>query len=126
MAAVAEASRSGSSSGLAYPPFGAGDKYRGAVVEDLQLPPAFALPQDEAISRAIELAYERDFSHIPVLDKHRKPLGYLDVAALKKKWEAGEASPSDKVEKYMTKFIRSSSHPYTVITPSTPHAIGQL
>lgn len=33
--------------------------------QDLQLPPAFALPADEAISRAIEMAYERDFSHIP-------------------------------------------------------------
>jgi hypothetical protein len=48
----------------------AGDKYRGAVVEDLQLPPAFALPFDEAISRAIELAYERDFSHIPYVICH--------------------------------------------------------
>lgn len=60
------------------------DKYRGAVVEvrlfppcalvnadvrpalqDLQLPPAFSLPQDESISRAVELAYERDFDYIP-------------------------------------------------------------
>jgi hypothetical protein len=68
------------------------EKYRGAVVEvilileslipaasdrsmhcfqDLQLPPAFALPIDEAISRAIELAYDRDFSHIPyVIVRH--------------------------------------------------------
>ncbi|KZT10324.1 uncharacterized protein LAESUDRAFT_755829 [Laetiporus sulphureus 93-53] len=98
------------------------DKYRGAVVEDMQLPPAFALPSGEAISRAIELAYERDFSHIPVLDQKRKPLGYLDVAALKEKWESGEASPNDKVIRYMTKFNRSSSYPYTLITPSTPLA----
>lgn len=28
-----------------------------------------------------------------VLDRHRKPLGYLDVPALKAKWEAGEAKP---------------------------------
>ena len=28
-----------------------------------------------------------------VLDRNRKPLGYLDVAALKQKWEAGEANP---------------------------------
>lgn len=68
------------------------DKYRGAVVEvrarnearrrptippdslnllmnsspqDLQLPPAFSLPRTELIARAIELAYDRDFSHIP-------------------------------------------------------------
>jgi hypothetical protein len=67
------------------------DKYRGAVVEvcytfppnkpfcislnlflqflfflkDLQLPPAFSLPRTELIAHAIELAYDRDFSHIP-------------------------------------------------------------
>ncbi|KAJ3514237.1 hypothetical protein NMY22_g11525 [Coprinellus aureogranulatus] len=97
-----------------------GDKYRGAVVEDLQLAPAFCLPYTESISRAIDLAYERDFSHIPVLDKSRKPLGYVDVAALKQKWEAGQASPDDKVVQYMTKFKRSSNSPYTLITPMTP------
>jgi hypothetical protein len=81
--------------------------------QDLQLPPAFALPQDESISRAVELAYERDFDYIPcvfvfgsmgvtgqsftrrfsVLNKSRKPIGYLDVGALKAKWEAGQADP---------------------------------
>ena len=79
MAAVSSASAS-QVNGFALPQ---GDKYRGAVVEvrrssmsnrgwtldslsqDLQLPPAFALPSDEAISRAIESAYERDFSYIP-------------------------------------------------------------
>ncbi|KAI0764869.1 hypothetical protein C8Q74DRAFT_1005906 [Fomes fomentarius] len=105
--------------GLVRPP---ADKYRGAVVEDLQLPPAFALPANEAISRAIEMAYERDFSHIPVLDRKRKLLGYVDVAALKAKWEAGQANPDDKVEKYMSKFKRTAATPYTIITPSTPLA----
>ena len=33
--------------------------------QDLQLPPAFSISANEAISRAVELAYERDFSHIP-------------------------------------------------------------
>ncbi|KAF5351216.1 hypothetical protein D9756_008425 [Leucocoprinus leucothites] len=93
------------------------DKYRGAVVEDLQLPPAFTLPSTEPIARAIELAYERDFSHIPVLDKNRKPLGYIDVAQLKTKWEAGQADPDDKISKFMIKFVRKSSEPYTLITP---------
>ncbi|KAF9447827.1 hypothetical protein P691DRAFT_801771 [Macrolepiota fuliginosa MF-IS2] len=96
------------------------DKYRGAVVEDLQLPPAFALPSTEPIARAIELAYERDFSHIPVLDKNRRPLGYIDVTKLKEKWEAGQADPASKISKYMTKFVRNSSEPYTLITPWTP------
>ncbi|KAK2461037.1 hypothetical protein APHAL10511_006978 [Amanita phalloides] len=93
------------------------DKYRGAVVEDLQLPPAFCIPSSETISLAIEQAYERDFSHTPVLNSNRRPLGYIDVAALKAKWEAGLANPDDKVLKYMTKFKRNTSEPYTLITP---------
>jgi len=96
------------------------DKYRGAVVEDLQLPPAFSVSSNEAISRAIEMAYERDFSHIPVLDRNRRPLGYVDVAKLKEKWEAKQANPDDKVSQYMTKFKRRSSEPYTIITPLSP------
>ncbi|KAJ7207118.1 hypothetical protein GGX14DRAFT_456280 [Mycena pura] len=96
------------------------DKYRGAVVEDLQLPPAFTVHSSETISRAIESAYERDFSHIPVLDRHRRPLGYIDVAVLKAEWEAKHAEASDKVINYMTKFKRTSAQPYTLITPWTP------
>ncbi|KAI0826464.1 hypothetical protein BC629DRAFT_82824 [Irpex lacteus] len=129
-------------------PLMSSDRYRGAVVEDLQLPPAFALPSDEAISRAIELAYERDFSQIPVLDRRRKPLGYVDVPALKTKWEAGQANPvrialrhgisarelnrpgsapqDDKVFKYTIKFRREPSQPYVVITPWTPLAELEL
>jgi hypothetical protein len=69
------------------------DKYRGAVVEvharvslahaslihlqDLQLPPAFSLPKTELIARAIELAYDRDFSHIPCV----LPRGFAARAA---------------------------------------------
>ncbi|KAJ3930288.1 MAG: hypothetical protein NXY57DRAFT_1012708 [Lentinula lateritia] len=95
------------------------DKYRGAVVEDLQLSPAFALPFTEPVSRVIELAYDRDFSHIPVLDKDRRPLGYVEVSKLKQLWESGQANPSDKVSQYMIKFKRTSSEPYTLITPLT-------
>jgi len=102
------------------------DKYRGAVVEDLQLPPAFSLPRDEPIAAAIELAHDRDFSHIPVLTGDRRPLGYIDVAALKEKWEAGKAKPDDKVSQYMIKFKREVSQPYTLITPATPLADLEL
>jgi len=96
------------------------DKYRGAVVEDLQLPPAFSLPGSELIAHAIELAYDRDFSHIPVLGKRRELLGYVEVATLKKKWEAGEVNPTDKISSCMTKFKRSPrTNPYTIISPDT-------
>ena len=32
-------------------------------------------------------------SPLRILSNQRKPLGYIDVASLKKKWEAGEANP---------------------------------
>ncbi|THU94725.1 hypothetical protein K435DRAFT_724364 [Dendrothele bispora CBS 962.96] len=102
------------------PPKTLTDRYRGAVIEDLQLPPAFALPYTEHVSRVIELAYDREFSHIPILDKRRKPLGYVEVARLKEKWEAGQIDSNDDVSKYMVKFKRSSTVPYTLITPLTP------
>ena len=79
-----------------------------------------------------------------VLGTHRKLLGYIEVATLKKKWEAGEVNPvsdctenanspealavsshpqTDKIASCMTKFNRSpTTNPYTVITPDTPLA----
>lgn len=98
-------------------------KYRGAVVDDLQLPPAFSLPYSERISKAIELAYERDFSHIPVLSKERRPIGYIDVAQLKSQFESGSANPDDSVRTRMTKFNRDPELGYTLITPDTPLAV---
>ncbi|TFY77591.1 hypothetical protein EWM64_g6422 [Hericium alpestre] len=60
---------------------------------------------------------------IRILDHNRKPLGYLDVPSLKKKWEAGEANPSDAVSAHMSRFNRSvTTNPYTVITADTPLA----
>jgi len=101
-------------------PLGRADKYRGASVEDLQLPPAFCLSQAQLVAKAIELAYERDYSHIPILNRHRRPLGYIDVSALKKRWEKGEIDPNDQVQNLMAKFDRSARRQYTVITPLSP------
>lgn len=80
-----------------------------------------------------------------ILSEERKPIGYIDVAVLKAKWEAGQATPvcckqavirgylinyalldivitcqEDNVLKHMTKFRRNSSNRYKVITPFTP------
>jgi len=96
--------------------------YRGASVEDMQLPPAFALSKNQQVINAIELAYDREFSYIPILDKNRRPLGYVDVAALKKAWEADEIDANDQVINLTTKFDRSRTRArqYQVITPDTP------
>ncbi|WVQ93589.1 hypothetical protein IAU59_000664 [Kwoniella sp. CBS 9459] len=96
-------------------------KYRGACVEDLQLPPAFCLPHDAPITLALEAAYEREFDQLPILNDRRKPIGYLHVPTLKKKFEAGSVQETDPVSKHITHFPMSSrSHPYTVINPLTP------
>lgn len=97
-------------------------RYRGASVEDLQLPPAFSLPKNAPLISAIELAYDRDFSYIPILNSQRRPVGYIDVAALKKAWEAGEIDADDQVINLATRFDRSSKtgRPYSIITPDTP------
>ena len=81
---------------------------------------------------------ESDIDRIRVLDRNRKPLGYVDVARLKES-QADPVCPhstissylhfdldndiqDDPVSKHMTKFQRTSSHPYTLITVSTPLA----
>jgi hypothetical protein len=63
----------------------------------------------------------------------------VDVTRLKDQWERGLADPvcvsiiivtsllnvvfqNDKVSQYMTKFKRSASHPYALITPASPLA----
>jgi len=121
---MAAASVMHSSSLKAYLSMPPPDKYRGAVVEDLQLPPAFCLFSDDPVAAAIESAHERDFSHIPVLTCKRRPLGYIDVAALKAKWKAEDANPSNNVSQYMTKFSRTAL--YHLITPETSLADLEL
>ncbi|WWC85875.1 uncharacterized protein L201_000742 [Kwoniella dendrophila CBS 6074] len=98
-----------------------GAKYRGACVEDLQLPPAFCLSQNAPISHALEAAYEREFDQLPILNERRKPIGYLHVPTLKQKFQAGSIREDDPVSKSVTHFpLSSKSHPYTVIQPLTP------
>ncbi|WWC66768.1 uncharacterized protein I206_100673 [Kwoniella pini CBS 10737] len=96
-------------------------KYRGACVEDLQLPPAFCLSEDAPISHALEAAYEREFDQLPILNDRRRPIGYLYVPTLKQKFEGGSIKEDDPVSRCITHFpLSSKSHPYTVIDPLTP------
>jgi hypothetical protein len=48
-------------------------------MQDLQLPPAFCLSQTQLVARAIELAYERDYSHIPYVSFLAVCLSALDI-----------------------------------------------
>ncbi|ALO69601.1 hypothetical protein CNBK2960 [Cryptococcus deneoformans B-3501A] len=95
--------------------------YRGACVEDLQLPPAFCLPEDAPLLKALEAAYDREFDHLPILNAKRRPIGYLDIPSIKDQFKNNKIDADEPVSSRMIHFSLSSrSHPYTVISPLTP------
>ncbi|PWZ00745.1 hypothetical protein BCV70DRAFT_200006 [Testicularia cyperi] len=97
-------------------------KYRGATVEDLQVPPAISVPRSTPISSALRVALDHDYSQLPLVsDKNRKLLGYVQVPNLQAGVDQGKAD--QPVSTMMTKFSAKSSEngaaTYTVITPDT-------
>ena len=102
-------------------------KYRGATVEDLQVPPAISVPRSTSISSALRVALDHDYSQLPLVsDKNRKLLGYVQKDRLEEQVRSGSSDKS--VATIMTKFSSSSSPSsssaaaaatYTVITPDT-------
>ncbi|CDZ98021.1 CBS domain [Phaffia rhodozyma] len=108
-------------------------KYRGAVIEDLQLPPAICLGLATLVIDVLSLAYDREFDQIPVLtdprpSQPRRLLGYVDVKALKELFAQGKVQESTAIADHYTKFPTGSkstgpnAYPYTTITPLTPLA----
>ncbi|GAA5954240.1 hypothetical protein JCM3765_005329 [Sporobolomyces pararoseus] len=103
--------------------------YRGAVVEDLQLSPALVLPTSTSVGTALQLAYERDFSILPLSDPStRQLLGWIsidEVKALAKEGSLDLDSPlsqlNDKTDKSPKSPVRhfTKARAYTVITPDT-------
>lgn len=102
--------------------------YRGATVEDLQLPPAVCVSLDSNILTSLTVAEDHDYSQLPVLDSNdRKLKGYLDIKELKNKIQNGQVHGSDGIEKCLKRFrgIRSGNAAdggngaYTLIQPDT-------
>ncbi|CAI2164990.1 18984_t:CDS:10 [Funneliformis geosporum] len=101
------------------------EKYRAASVEDLQLPAAVTIPPNITISHAIELMLEREYSQLPVIDSHKKLIGYVSLTSLQTYLDAGEAAPKDVVSKWLFSFggngtNYSKRERYQLITPDTP------
>ncbi|GJN93196.1 hypothetical protein Rhopal_006243-T1 [Rhodotorula paludigena] len=105
--------------------------YRGSVVEDLQLSPALVLPVSTSIGTALQLAFERDFSILPLHAPSSRAtlLGWLSIDELKPLAERGsvdlDAPLSDLLETPrgegqlpVKEFKRGRK--YEVITPETP------
>ncbi|GAA5899872.1 uncharacterized protein JCM6883_006018 [Sporobolomyces salmoneus] len=105
------------------------EKFRGATVEDLQLSPALVLPTTTSTGTALQLAYERDFSILPLSDPStRQLLGWVSIDELKSLEEQGEldfetplSELNDKTDKAPKSPVRhfTKARAYTVITPDT-------
>ncbi|KAL2161567.1 hypothetical protein VTH06DRAFT_8129 [Thermothelomyces fergusii] len=95
-------------------------RYRGATVEDLDPPPALSLTPSDPISVALASAFERDYTHLTVVDGGtRALLGYLSIPHLQALLDAGRVAPGDEVRAAMTRFRRRGAK-YRVITMQTP------
>lgn len=96
-------------------------KYRGATVEDLQVPPAISVPRSTSIAAALRIASDHDYSQLPLVsDKNRKLLGYVQVQGLES--QSKQSKGDETVGSIMTKFSATGSSgatTYTVITPDT-------
>lgn len=96
------------------------NKYRGATIADLDLPPALSTSPNTSLHSALLSASSHDYSHLTVLSENTRSLvGYLAVSRLRELFESGQLKPSDPVEKAMIKFKRASEKRYQVITMDT-------
>jgi hypothetical protein len=64
-------------------------------------------------------AFERDFTHLTIVDQHRALLGYISIPHLQEQLQQGKVRPEDQLNKAMTRFKRKGRK-YTVITMDTP------
>ena len=97
-------------------------KYRGATVEDLDLPPALSTSPTTSVADAMMSAGSHDYSHLTVLsDSTRSLLGYLPISRLRTLLETGQLKQNDPVSKAMVKFNRKRAEgkEYKVITMET-------
>ena len=96
------------------------NKYRGASVADLDLPPALSTSPDTSLEEAMLSASSHDYSHLTVLNEStRSLLGYLPISRLKALFESRQLQPSDPVSKSMVQFERGGGRKYIPITMDT-------
>ncbi|CAK7246036.1 MAG: hypothetical protein STHCBS139747_007658 [Sporothrix thermara] len=100
------------------------DRYRGATVEDLDPPAALSLTPTDTVGQALNAAFERDFTHLTVVDgTTRALLGYVSMPQLQKLLETNHVKPEDTLgsSAAMTRFgFKREGRAYRVITMQTP------
>jgi len=94
-------------------------RYRGATVEDLDPPAALSLNPSDSISVALLSAFERDYTHLTVVDSQtRALLGYISIPNLQNLLDSGKVKPDDPLSSAMMRFQRKGRK-YQVITMET-------
>jgi cystathionine beta-synthase len=65
---------------------------------------------------------DREYSQLPVIDSHKKLIGYVSLASLQTHLDVGEATPKDAISKWMFSFggSKNGRKQYQLITPDTP------
>lgn len=64
-------------------------------------------------------AFERDYTHLTVIDQHKTLLGYVSAPKLRELLERRQAKEEEPVEKVMQRFQRKGKK-YKLITMETP------
>lgn len=116
--------------------FSSVDKYRGASIEDLQLPAAVSVHQGAPIASALDIMVTNSFSQVPVVNDARGFVGFLSLANVQLRLDSGEASLDDAVARWMYTFRRGgkagannsaqaraangAATKFHIITPDTP------
>jgi hypothetical protein len=91
-----------------------------AVVEDLDPGPALSTNPHTPIGQALFSAFERDYTHLTVLDPQTKALlGYISTPSIKAQLASHSITENDSVEKAMVRF-RRKGRKYALITMETP------
>ena len=91
-----------------------------AVVEDLDPGPALSTHPNTPLGQALFSAFERDYTHLTVLDPTTKALlGYISTPSIKAQLASGGITENDSVEKAMVRF-RRKGRKYALITMETP------
>ncbi|KAI1840937.1 hypothetical protein JX265_004653 [Neoarthrinium moseri] len=96
------------------------NRYRGATVQDLEPPSALSLNPSDPISLALLSAFERDYTHLTIIDSStRSLLGYIAIPQLQAQLDGGHVKPEDPLSAAMVRFQRKG-RTYKVITMATP------
>lgn len=85
--------------------------YRGATVEDLDIKPAISINPSTTLEEALEIAYENEFTNLPVINElNKKLLGILNMNSLKNIPKDTKLAPI--VRNYMLWFNNTAREKY--------------